>query len=76
MRKDFKAHDFKKGEMVRFTHSYGVSGYDPARRDTLGIVLEQRGMKIHISWVTWPSGLIPVAWVNIYNLVKVEKDAD
>jgi hypothetical protein len=75
MRKDFKAHDFKKGEMVRFANSRHFD-IGP-NTQTLGIVLRQNGMKIQVSWITWPAKYLkPDPWVNAYNLARIEKDAD
>ena len=74
MRKDFKAHDFRKGEMVRYNNS---RHFDIGNAQTLGIVLGQNGMKIQVSWITWPDKYFkPDSWVNIYNLARIEKDAD
>ena len=69
MRKDFKAHEFKKGDMVRF-NAY-PKPFDAT--STLGIVLGQNGMKIHVSWITWSDGwLKPEPWTNAYSIARIE----
>ena len=60
--------------MVRYlsrTEQY-MNEAEKIHTDTLGIVLEQDGMKIHVSWVVWPKRYIPLLWVNVYELVRVE----
>ena len=69
-----RTHKFKKGDMVRYItrpELYIVDS-EEIHTDTLGIVLEQDGMKIHVSWVVWPKRYIPLLWVNVYELVRVE----
>jgi hypothetical protein len=74
MRKDFKAHEFMKGEMVRFING---AHFDIGNTQTLGIVLGQDGMKIHVSWITWPDKYFkPAAWLNAYSIARIAKDAD
>ena len=74
MKKDFKAHKFKKGDMVRYASrpELYMNDSEKIHTDTLGIVLEQDGMKIHVSWVVWPRHYMDLPWVNAYELVRVE----
>ena len=70
MRKDFKAHEFTKGDMVRYKHM-DVS-------PTLGIVLGQDGMRVQVAWITWPDKYLKPgnSWTNTYNIERIEKDAE
>ena len=68
MRNDIKAYKFKRGDMVRYASSDEV---DPS---SLGIVLEQNGMKVEVKWISWPSHWLGSgAKVSAYYLRRVEK---
>lgn len=72
-----RTHKFKKGDMVRYAspHTSLEALWIKAKEihtDTLGIVLKQDGMKIHVSWVVWPKSYMDLPWVNAYELVRVE----
>ncbi len=74
MTRGIRTHKFKKGDMVRYlsrTEQY-TNEAEEIHADTLGIVLEQDGMKIHVSWVVWPKHYMDLPWVNAYELVRVE----
>jgi len=76
-----RTHKFKKGDMVRYLahrdpytkrRDRYTNEEEEIHADTLGIVLEQDGMKIHVSWVVWPKRYMDLPWVNVYELVRVE----
>jgi len=64
-RKDLESIKFKKGDLVR------SANYPP---DSLGIVLEQRGMRITVKWVAgqYVDSLNPKQ--TIYTLEKVGEE--
>ena len=69
MKDGLKSHKFNKGDMVRHEDVLPP-------RATLGIVLDQDGMKIQVTWVLWPPRMFrPTEWVNIYKLTKVVENA-
>ena len=73
---DFEIPKFVKGQLVKYKSSYdGTPEWEQRYETSLGIVIEQQGMKVQVEWLTWPDPFPPAKgskhpWYKLKRVIK------